>query len=100
MTTTEDKPRTHNIETNTDPIEVWLSQKNLAVSCRIVWEDETTGDYDSMVDSLSIRGAQREVSGWLIGLGYSPAGRWEYETPDPHQDALPECSRRFQRSKP
>jgi len=62
----------------TQPIEVWLSQKRLKVTCTIVYEDEGTDEVD--VDSLSMRGAQREVTGWLIKQGYTPAGRWDAES--------------------
>jgi hypothetical protein len=39
--------------------------------------DERTDAFD--IDSLSMRGAQREVTGFLIEQGYTPAGRWEIE---------------------
>lgn len=77
------------------PIEVWLSKANIQVTCTIVREDETTTSLE--VDSLSMRGAQREITGYLISLGYSPAGRWETEqqATDGHfTDAL-ECVRNF-----
>jgi hypothetical protein len=64
-------------EEPTGPIEVWLSQENMEVTCRIVHEDETTTE--PPVDSLSMRGAQREMTGWLIDQGYRPAGRWMEE---------------------
>jgi hypothetical protein len=57
------------------PIEVWLTQKNLEITCLEVHEDETTEERD--VDSLSMRGAQREKTGWYISRGYVPVGRWE-----------------------
>jgi hypothetical protein len=63
--------------TKPSPIEVWLTQKNLDVTCMVVKEDETTSQLD--VDSLSMRGAQREVTGYLIAAGYSPIGRWQYD---------------------
>lgn len=56
------------------PIEVWLTQANIAVRCRVVHEDEHTEEVD--VESLSMRGAQREVTGRLIEQGYEPATRW------------------------
>lgn len=73
------------------PIEVWLSQKNMQVSCTVVYEDESTEGLD--VDSLSLRGAQREMTGWLISHGYKPVGRWETE----HEDGngWGETSRKF-----
>lgn len=57
------------------PIEVWLRQVNMEVACTVVNEDESTARYD--VDSLSLRGAQREMTGYLISQGYEPVGRWE-----------------------
>jgi hypothetical protein len=81
--------------TKTQPIEVWLSQPNLEVACRIVYEDERT---DSLgVESLSMRGAQREVTGFLIERGYTPAGRWEIERLlEGHREGVAaEASRRF-----
>ncbi len=60
------------------PIEVWLSQSNMQVTCRVVREDESTDELD--VDSLSIRGAEREITGWVIRQGFTPVGRWEEET--------------------
>jgi hypothetical protein len=94
------------------PIEAWLSKPNIEVTCRIVREDETATEID--VTSLSMRGAQREITAWLIGLGYAPAGRWEAEEqtedafpgPNPppgtpghfHQDTL-ECVRKFRPEK-
>ena len=65
------------IEENTKPIEVWLTQPNMEITCRVIFEDETGTEID--VDSLSMRGAQREITSWLIGLGYEPVGRWSTE---------------------
>lgn len=83
MTDTDTKP---------SPIEVWLSQANMEVTCRVVNEDETTSELT--VDSLSLRGAQREITGYLIGEGYVPIGRWETETFGNGDSAL-ETVRRF-----
>ena len=44
-----------------------------------VREDETTETID--VDSLSMRGAQREMTGWYLKRGYVPVGRWEAAGP-------------------
>lgn len=59
------------------PIEVWLRQINMQVTCMVVHEDETTENLD--VDSLSMRGAQREMTGWFLRNGYVAVGRWENE---------------------
>lgn len=55
--------------------EIWLSQANMQITCMVVREDETTDSLD--VESLSMRGAQREITGYLISGGYKPAGRWQ-----------------------
>ena len=59
------------------PIEVWLSRRNTGITCTVVTEDERTSSLE--VDSLSMRGAQREMTGYLIARGYSPVGDWEVE---------------------
>lgn len=62
--------------TRPTPIEVWLSRTNMAINCRVVHEDETTNTLP--VDALSVRGAQREITGQLISEGYAPVGRWQW----------------------
>jgi hypothetical protein len=57
------------------PIEVWLSQRNLLITCRVVNEDESTEEWPA--DSLSMRGAQREMTGLHTKKGFTPVGRWE-----------------------
>jgi hypothetical protein len=59
------------------PIEVWLTQENMEVACMVVREDESTDVLDVL--SLSMRGAQREITGNLIDVGYKPDGRWVQE---------------------
>ncbi|GAA3089185.1 hypothetical protein JOF29_007953 [Kribbella aluminosa] len=83
------------IENKSSPIEVWLRQENMAIVCTVVYEDESTQQLD--VDSLSMRGAQREMTGWLISNGYQPVGRWESEATGADGDDLVavETSRRF-----
>jgi hypothetical protein len=73
------------------PVEVWLRQTNMKVSCTVVHEDEHTQSLD--VDSLSIRGAQREMTGWFIQQGYRPVGRWSTEAGSDGEGI--EVSRRF-----
>ncbi|MGH3226900.1 MAG: hypothetical protein ACRDPY_50855 [Streptosporangiaceae bacterium] len=68
------------------PVEVWLTQKNLVVTCQVVREDETTITLE--VGSLSMRGAQREVTGYFIAEGYVSAGRWQWEGKEPGQEAV------------
>ena len=60
------------------PVEVWLTQRNLAVRCRMYREDES--GTERSVRSLSMRGAQRELTTQLVLEGYVPAGRWETAT--------------------
>lgn len=74
------------------PIEVWLTQQNMTVTCNVVHEDESTHSYP--VDSLSMRGAQREMTGYFIRQGYEPVGRWEYEVQADDGEAA-ETMRRF-----
>jgi hypothetical protein len=66
MTSTTDRP---------SPIEVWLRKANIQVTCTVVREDESTQELS--VDSLSMRGAEREMTGHFIRQGYTPVGRWE-----------------------
>jgi hypothetical protein len=63
--------------TKNGPIEVWLTKRNIEVMCRVVHEDETVDELS--VESLSMRGAQREITGHFKRLGYEAAGRWETE---------------------
>jgi hypothetical protein len=78
------------LESNSDPIEVWITKRNLSVTCRVAFDNETVTELD--VRSLSMRGAQREITGWLIGQGYEPVGRWSTE----EQHGF-ETARRFRR---
>lgn len=75
------------------PIEVWLTRRNLAVTCRVVHEDESTDEYD--VQSLSMRGAQREMTGYFKREGYEPAGRWITAQAAEVEDGPEETYRRF-----
>ncbi|MFF0268666.1 hypothetical protein [Kribbella sp. NPDC004536] len=86
--------------TNTEkasPIEVWLRQRNMAIDCTVVHEDESTQELD--VNSLSMRGAQREMTGYLIKQGYQPVGRWEVESFDEDRGEAGETSRKFKLSR-
>lgn len=79
------------------PIEVWLRQGSLEVTCIIVYQDETTELMG--IQSLSLLGAQREVTGWLVDGSpsgrrkYTPVGRWDVTYQD-HGEPL-ESMRRF-----
>lgn len=65
--------------TNADegPLEVWLRQDDTAIVCTVVRDDESTYELD--VDALSMRGAQREITGYLIDQGYEPTEEWQVE---------------------
>src|SRR5258705_14007 len=59
------------------------------ISCLLVHTDETTGSRD--LAAVSMPGAQREITGQLIGEGYRPDGPWVDIDP-----AAPEAMRKFQ----
>jgi hypothetical protein len=88
--------------TKATPIEVWLRQPHLAVSCTVVREDESTVELD--VESLSLRGAMREITGYLISQGYQPAGRWDATGGDEGDEStegnIREVTRRFRPTRP
>ncbi|MDQ1537426.1 MAG: hypothetical protein QOE58_1819 [Actinomycetota bacterium] len=77
------------------PIEVCLRQSNMYIGCSVTCEDES--GFDMHINSLSVRGAQREVTTFLIQQGYTPAGRWEDEVQDGNGR---ECFRRFKITEP
>lgn len=81
------------METTTKPIEVLLSRPHLEVTCRIVFPDGTAIAVG--VDALSLRAAQREMTGWLIERGYQPAGQWSTQ-----QEAARRAARTFRRLYP
>jgi len=62
------------VETTTKPVEVLLSRPLLEVTCRILFPNGTAIAVG--VDALSLRGAQHEMTAWLIEQGYEPAGDW------------------------
>ena len=74
------------------PIEVWLRHAGSRVLCAIVNPDESV--YPHEIASPSLRGAQREVGGWLIGEGFWPDGLWTVEAKD-EAGAPVESRRRF-----
>jgi hypothetical protein len=59
-------------------IEVRLGQPNLEVTCRILFRDGSAIAVG--ISSLFIAGAQREITAWLMELGYKPAGQWRTDT--------------------
>jgi hypothetical protein len=68
-----------------------LSRKNIEIFCTLVFEDESVSYPE--VESVSVRGAQREVTGMLVGFGYTPAGRWS--DADEDEDGYSEWARSF-----
>lgn len=70
--------------------EVWLMGAKPPISCLLVNTDETTGTRD--LAAVSMPGAQREITGQLIGEGYRPDGPWVDIDP-----SGPEAMRKFQR---
>jgi hypothetical protein len=59
--------------------ELFLSQGEWGITCRAYREsDDTTREYD--IDSLSMRGAQREMTSYLVAHGYTAVGRWATES--------------------
>jgi hypothetical protein len=77
MTNTKDPKNT--TDTKPSPIEVWLTEatEGMGISARTIHPDETV--HYSEVESLSMRGAQREITGDLIRRGYTAVGRWTVE---------------------
>jgi hypothetical protein len=76
-------------------IEVWLRRDHTGVACRVVHENESTETLD--VDSLTLAGAEREVTGWFLSKGYTPVDHdWSMEIADSDGTVM-ESMRRFQR---
>ena len=59
------------------PIEVWLRLTDLAVTCTVVYEDESTRNLN--VQAVSMRGAEHEITDFLVDQGYKPVGHWHAE---------------------
>lgn len=72
--------------------EVWLMGAKPPISCLLVHTDETTANRD--LAAVSMLGAQREVTGQLIGEGYRPDGPWVDVDP-----AAPEAMRKFHQAE-
>jgi hypothetical protein len=89
--------RIEGTEPKTEPIEVWLTVADLKVTCLVVRSDESIQSLD--VDSLSLRGGQREITGVLISWGYEPVGRWEYTAGENDEDRYGETVRQFRPAK-
>ena len=61
-------------------IEIKLSQHNMSIQCTAKMQ-ELEMNMGNMT-ALSMRGAQREITGWLLKVGYVPASRWTQYTTD------------------
>ena len=68
-----------------------LTRKHLEITCTLVFENESVSYPQPR--SVSLRGAQREVTGMLVSTGYIPAGRWSEEEED--EDGYREWTRLF-----
>jgi hypothetical protein len=73
------------------PLQAILSRRHIEISCTLVFEDESVSY--PQVSSVSVRGAEREITGLLVKCGYTPAGRWSTEDLDP--DGFAEWTRPF-----
>lgn len=69
------------VNTSAGQIEVWLRQEDDEVICTVVDPDESTYELD--VDALSMRAAQREMTGYFIDQDYGPVGEWHVEVDGP-----------------
>lgn len=72
----------------TNVAEVWLMGAKPPISCLLVHADESTSTAD--LAAVSLAGAQREITGRLVGDGYKPDGPWVDIDP-----AAPESMRIF-----
>ncbi|SPM31485.1 Mycobacterium terramassiliense ORFan, partial [Mycobacterium terramassiliense] len=79
------------VDTSAALIEVWLRQDDDEIICTVVSDDESTYELD--VDALSMRGAQREMTGYFIDQSYEPADQWQVEVDG--ADGPVETVRRF-----
>ncbi len=77
-------------------VEVWLRQEDGEVICTVVDPDESTYELD--VDALSMRGAQREMTGYFIDQNYEPVDEWHVEVDG--ADGPVETVRRFRPTGP
>jgi hypothetical protein len=79
------------------PVEVWLARKNIAVTCCVFHEDESS--HYVTLRSLDMRGAQREITTALKSQGYTPVGRWRY-VGGSSTTGFTECRRLFRAGSP
>jgi hypothetical protein len=96
MTNTNDADATHRVDAPTlarlrGSAAAPVPRQNIEISCTLAFEDESIS-YPP-VDSVSLRGAQREITGRLVAFGYVPAGRWSEDDED--EDGYREWSRAF-----
>lgn len=60
---------------NAEAVEVIVTRKGMSLMATLYGPDETAVDLE--VNTLSVRGAQRDVTASMIDGGYKPLGRWE-----------------------
>lgn len=94
---TDEMVKTASGEDKREPIEVWLTRRNIGITCRVIHEDESADELE--VDSLSMRGAQREITAYFKAQGYEPVSRWETEYENA-RDGSEETVRRFRDAQP
>jgi hypothetical protein len=73
------------------PLQAILSRKNIEITGTLVFEDESVSY--AAINSMSLRGAQRELTGRLVKHGYTPVGRWSDGQDD--EDGYTEWTRPF-----
>ena len=87
MTTAEDHDP---YRTGTGAFEIWLRDAaGLGIAGTLVRADETTISFD--IDYLSMRGAQREITGAMLRSGHAAVRRWD-------STAVGEAVRSFRRA--
>jgi hypothetical protein len=62
------------------PIQVRLTKRRMRVRCLVTDETEVTDELD--VDSMIMRGAMREITGYRLANGFRPVGQWAAEDED------------------
>lgn len=55
--------------------QVWLTRPDGKLKCKVTFDNSTYADYE--IKSQSLRGAEREITGWMIKQGFRPSGDWQ-----------------------
>lgn len=84
-------------EVKLGPVEIWLfwTRAQMEIGSRYVYQSEATRR--GVAESVSMRAAQREVTGDMIAKGWEPVGRWVTEVEE--NGAAIECYRNFRPGK-